>query len=162
MVIAHRNLCSLKISYKTTNIRCQLCFGVRKRTTISALSADLGNQGALIHTVQISKQLLEVQGCQFYPKTEFSGEKPSYRHMVYLVFPPQDGWDCFHSVSDPGQFLIFFCLHFPLCLCSVRGFFRQKNHTGPLNILGLHWSQCGQFSHLFFGNDILHCPVWLI
>ena len=46
-----------------------------------------------------SKQLLEVQGCQFYPKTEFSGEKPSYRHMVYLVFPPQDGWDCFPSFS---------------------------------------------------------------
>ena len=57
--------------------------------------------------------------------------------MVYLVFSPQDGWDCFHSVSDPGQFLIFFCLHFPLCLCSVRGFFRQKNHTGPVKQLGV-------------------------
>ncbi len=57
---------------------------------------------------------------------------------------------------------LYFSVFIFLCVFALsEDFLRQKNHTGPLNILGLHWSRCGQFSHLFFGNDILHCPVWL-
>ena len=58
---------------------------------------------------------------------------------------------------------LYFSVFIFLCVFALsKDFLDRKTILVLLNSLGLHWSRCGQFSHLFFGNDILHCPVWLI
>ena len=68
----------------------------------------------------VSKKFVEIHCGDFSPKKEFTRDKSSHGHLVYLVPVTQYGRNRFYSVPNSMPILKIRCMHLLLLPCALH------------------------------------------
>ena len=85
----------------------------------------------------VSKKFVEIHCGDFSPKKEFTRDKSSHGHLVYLVPVTQYGRNRFYSVPNSMPILKIRCMHLLLLPCALHSRAGKRHLTGRPSLLCL-------------------------
>ena len=93
--------------------------------------------GMTTEAPSLPKQLFEINCRNFSSKEKLARNLPAHRHRVDVVMIPQNGWNCFHSISYPSPVLKILCLNETLLPRAFYGGTGQCYQIGAFPHFGM-------------------------